>query len=479
MTMRTWILAGVVIALGGTDVPQPGTVSAQADPARQVIEDAARALGGRERLMAVKTLTIEGYGINPNIGQAMTPEAEPLWWMIPDFTRRIDLERGRMEVAYTRRPAFPAVFDNFRAAQRLDGDGPAELRLDLLRHPVTAVRAALDAAARIENLRADDGQRTVDITTARGDRFTLTVDVLNRPVSVRTAVYHNVLGDTERLTSFDAYEDLNGVLLPKRFVQRFDRWVEFEIGVMKNTLDADVTITPQAAGGRGGGPPAFDMEQVSPGIWYGNASLIVEFADHVTLIEVQNQARLDALLAKARELVPGKPVTEAIVSHHHFDHAGGLRAAVAQGLRIIAHRVNEPWFREVVRRPHTMQPDALARNPKPLVLTAVDDSLTLEDGTMELTLYHVRGSTHSDGILMAYFPRQRLLVEADQWYGPPGQIKPHMRSLYADIRARGLAVDRMAVLHGNGVYRWSEFEQSYAEWCCRTATTTGDPAPAR
>lgn len=485
-------------------------VGQQADAAG-TIADAAAALGGRERLLAVKTLTIEGYGINPNIGQAMTPEAEPLWWMLPDLRRSIDLERGRMEVSFTRRPAFPAVFDDFRFAQRLDGDvvftpgrgggagaggGAAQvggqaardLRLDMLRHPLTAVRAALDPRARVSNARATGTGRSVDVTTAQGDVFTLAVDTHNRPVSVRTAVYHPVLGDTERITAFDAYEDLDGVLLPKRFVQRFDRWVEYEIGVMKNTLDADLgslevpAAARAGATARGGGPPApLQMQQVAPGIWYGAASLIVEFADHVTLIEVQNEARLTALLARARELVPGKPVTEVIVSHHHFDHAGGLRAAVAAGLTIVAQRVNEPWFREVVARPHTLVADALARTPRPLRLVSVEDSLTLGDAAMELTLYRVRGSTHSDGILMMHFPRQRFLVEADQWYGPPGQIKPHMRSLYADIRARGLAVDRMAVLHGNGVYTWQEFEASYADWCCRTSTTTSDvrsaPAP--
>ena len=55
-----------------------------------------------------------------------------------------------------------------------------------------------------------------------------------------------------------------------------------------------------------------------------------------------------------------------IVSHHHFDHSGGLRTAVAEGLTIISHKGNEQFFRELIARPATRNPDALAKHPMPL-----------------------------------------------------------------------------------------------------------------
>jgi flavorubredoxin len=218
------------------------------------------------------------------------------------------------------------------------------------------------------------------------------------------------------------------------------------------------------------------VTEVAPGIWFvtggGIPCVIVEFADHVALVEVGGgDARVQALIAKARELVPGKPVTQAIVSHHHFDHAAGLRAAVAEGLTIIAHRVNEPWFREAVQRRHTIAPDLLARNPRPLKIMSVDDAYTIKDASMEMVLYHLANSTHGDGILAAYFPRERVYAEPDVW-NPGAQIQPHIRSLYDDIKRRNLQIERVIPLHGNAVQPFSELEKTHAEWANKKATTT-------
>ena len=514
--MVTMLCGGLVTAQ--QPAPAPSPTRGRQVTAAQVVEDAVTALGGRARILAVRTLTIEGYGKNPNIGQAMTPEAEPLFWMLPDYKRSIDLENGRMELSFTRRPAFPAVFDNARQAQRLDGDvaynppgaggagragGPAtapptppptparlapetvrDRRVDMLQHPLALLRAALDPAARAENLRVTPQGRRVDVVTAQGDRLTLAVDSRSRPVSVTTAVYHPNLGDTTRVTTFDSYENLDGVRLPKRFVTSLDKWTEYEIGVMKNTLDAELDLAAPAAT-RSALPPAPAVPVVvstplAPGIWFltggGASNMVVEFADHVAIVEAPSEARLLAVLAKARELIPGKPVTQVILSHHHFDHSAGVRAAVAEGLTIITHRSNEAWFREAVRRTHTIVADALAKTPKTLKIVPVDDTYTIKDASMELRVHHLVGSTHGDGIVAVYFPAQRIYAEPDVW-NPGSQINPHVRSLAEDIARRQLQIDRVVPLHGNQVQPFAEFEKIVAEWGGRRTTTTTYVAP--
>lgn len=78
-------------------------------------------------------------------------------------------------------------------------------------------------------------------------------------------------------------------------------------------------------------------ETVAKGIWWlagssNHRSILFEFDDHLTLFEVPlSEARSKAVIDKARSVVPAKPLTQAIVSHHHFDHSGGLRGGCRRG----------------------------------------------------------------------------------------------------------------------------------------------------
>jgi glyoxylase-like metal-dependent hydrolase (beta-lactamase superfamily II) len=125
------------------------------------------------------------------------------------------------------------------------------------------------------------------------------------------------------------------------------------------------------------------------------------------------------VIAKARELRPAKPITHVVDSHHHFDHSGGIRAAVSEGAGGDDAQGERGVLPGCRRRAHTLVPDALAKSPKPLKIEPVDDMMVIKDNKRTVQVFHIEGSPHADTLLMTYFPKERILVEADVWSPAP------------------------------------------------------------
>ena len=122
---------------------------------------------------------------------------------------------------------------------------------------------------------------------------------------------------------------------------------------------------------------------------------------------------------------------------------------MSEGLTVITHQGNAAFIEEVVKRPHTIVPDALAKNPRPLKLETVTDEKVITDGKMTVNLYPIPGE-HSESMLMAYLPKERALVVIDVY--EPGE-GPHMfvGRFVDDLKKRNLRVDRIVPLHGKVV----------------------------
>jgi len=461
-----------------------GAIAYAQTPEQKLISSAADALGGKARIEAVKTIVIEGEGTNPNVGQNPLPDGPLPIWKVTEFRRTLDLPNFRMRLEQHRVAQFPfALATDVRQNLSLDGDvawntnpdgksqragGTAaeDRRIDLLDNPIVIVRAALDPAAKLSHARKQKGEELVDLTTPQGDKLTLALDASTHlPVSVSWMTSSDNLGDVVNTTTFSGYETVDGVKLPKRYLTKLDfhDWVSADIQVSKNTVDGPIADLAAPAAIKSAAAPAAapifaTAELVSadePGrrIWWlagsGNhRSVVYEFDDHLTLFEAPlSEARSKAVIDKARTLVPGKPLTEVIVSHHHFDHTGGLRVAVAEGLTVITERGNEGFFKEVVARKATRHPDELARNPKPLKIRLVDDELILKDKSQEVDLYHVKDNTHAPLLLMAWAPRQKIFVQGDL-YDVGWTQHPWAEDYQENLTLRHIEFVKDAPIHG-------------------------------
>ena len=464
-TLLTIVAATLLIACSRTS------------PEQQVIDDAAEALGGKARIQQIKTLTLEGEGDAPNLGQNVTTDSPLPNWKVTEYRRAIEVGNDRMRVKQVRNAQFLLASSSVQQLdQGIDGDlgynvaadgmvtrtattAVRDRRVEMLHHPITLIRAALDPGAKVGNRRSHEGVEQVDVTTAKGELFTLDIDASTKmPLRVMSMSYNPNLGDVAIQTSFADYEAAGGVKLPKHLITKIDKYPQFDFRITRNTVDADTGDLMAPAGVKAMSlPPAAAItvtaQEVAKGIWWlagsGNhRSILFEFDDHLTLFEAPvNEARTKAVIDTARSLRPEKPLTHVIVSHHHFDHSGGLRMAVAEGLTVITYRGNVEFFKDLVARKHSIVQDALARNPKPLKIEPVDEEMTLKDKSMEIRLYHLKDNPREGTNLIAYVPRDRILVQADM-YDSGWAKHPWGDNFPFNLALHKLQVDKDVPVHG-------------------------------
>jgi glyoxylase-like metal-dependent hydrolase (beta-lactamase superfamily II) len=429
--------------------------------ARALIEEAANALGGVDRVRSVKNITLYGNGLWAyQFGMAnvtASPNAAMREMAANDLRRVYDLDHDRFQQKERRNMMFSFALlaqTNWEPInQVLDGDVPYNIDLEgkqtriarwtgtawhldgihmrrmwEMNNPVVAVRAALDPATKLSNERTEEGLRWVDVTLKEGDKFSLAFnEQTHLPARVRWSNPHNNFGELTFTTYLEGYAPISGILLPMSYVTKTDwRNIEYfkvfvdnyEVDSKIDDLSADwaTRLAPQAE---------YDADLTSPihpikianGVWYlqffGQATIAFEFADHITLYELHRKPMAEALIEAARHIAPGKPVTQLITSHAHSDHLAGIRVAVAEGLTIISRRGNEGIIRDMVTHPSPDYPDILSKHPQPLKFMPVDEHLRLSDSTLTVDVYWDRMNPHMADGLFAYVPSAKAFVEAD------------------------------------------------------------------
>lgn len=480
-------------------------------PEKKVIEDSLKAMGVSD----VKTLTISGEGGDGFVGQHLVPDAPKWrWYSNKDFVRGYDFDNKGYRTKRTRGegnvpPGGGAGTTTPAPTQNQDQVTMATAfaaQVEMAMTPIGFLKAAQSNPVTVSTrtgfaFKEGNGKKWTVLSypiDAGAYKTTVSgyIDDKNLVQRVEVLINEtNYLGDIVWDAEFTDWKDFGGVKFPAHIAQHQWKPLYFELTVSDVKINQPVDLTQQAKGGPGGpgggkggapgggkggdgkgkgapkggpeplaaavpGGGAVPVEELGPGVWLvkgGYGSIIVDFKDYAMIIEAsQNDARSAQVAAELKRLVPNKPLKYIVNTHFHFDHTGGLRYFAKDGFTLVTQKANKGMYEESLKIPHTLVPDELqkAGNKPKVKIEYVDEKKVFTDGTHVVELYHLAGSTHNTGMLVVYLPKQKVLLNSDEFNvngtaptAPVANPNGYQVNLLAQVEKLHLDVERYVPTH--------------------------------
>ena len=439
----------------------------------QTLQEAADAAG----VSKIKSVEFSGTGRWYQFGQAPNPESAWPPFDVKSYTGDINYETASARVQSTRfQVVEPGRFRPAPVEQRNDQfvsgntawnesttgnaatEQPAAVEeriAEIWSTPHGFLKAALANNGTSKPL--NDGIE-VSFTVGGKYRYVGTVNAKNQVTQISTWIDNPVLGDTLVETKFIDYKDFGGIQFPSQIVRTQGGHPVLDINVATAKANQNIEIkVPQDLAKA----PAVNVasEKISEGVFYltggTHHSLAIDQTDHITIVEAPlNEERSLAVIAKAKELIPNKPIKYLINTHAHFDHAGGLRTFVDEGASIVTLKANKPYYEKVWATAHSIHPDRLEASKKAPNFVALTDKCVLADEKHPIEIHSIANNGHNDAFVLAYLPNDKVLIEADA-YTPlaanapvPTSLNPYAANLYENVQKLNLNVEKIAALHG-------------------------------
>jgi glyoxylase-like metal-dependent hydrolase (beta-lactamase superfamily II) len=468
-----------VASLSGTAIAQD---------AKTVVANAQKALGDPKSITysgSAKDVAFQQCGSNA-ADMTCRGTHDPMR-PIANYVRVIDLAApASRHTGATNNPAgggattpMPGTFFQQVTPQQADVSQPWLNSIEFYITPWGFLKGAAENNAMVSRGKADGKNYTVltwspTVKAPSGKPYVIKgyVNDKNLIDRVETWVGENIMGDMHVVATYSGWKDFGGAMAPSKIVQTRGGWPYFDVDVTSAKLNpADVaTLAPAPppvagrggppAGGPGRGPaPALTVttEKLGDGLYRLTTgagsydSLIVEFKDHIMMLEAgQSEARALAYVAEAKKLIPNKPIRYVMNTHPHADHTGGLPVLVAEGATIVTQKNNEAFLEKALNTPRTLLDDTLAKNPKKAKIEAVGEKKVYSDGTRTVELYHIFPAPHSNGLLVAYIPKEKVLFQGDFTVNPGQPANDHLKALVPALeKLKVVDFDRYINVHAS------------------------------
>ena len=323
-----------------------------------------------------------------------------------------------------------------------------------------------------------------------------------------TWIANPVYGDMPYEMRYTQYKDYNGVMFPRLIhvhqgdprINTAENYFQVYIKDVQPNVVVNRIPVPDVARTAKLDPVKVDTQKLADHVWLLGGgpmnSVLVEFKDFVAVVEApQNEARSLAVMEEVHKLVPDKMIRYVVNTNHHMAYAGGLRTYFSQGTTVVTHQSNRDYYVEILFSPfpRTVDPDRMtifnpmymiSRRPPPIETvggTTMIGKYVISDDERQMQIWHVQdmayevGETylkipgpslargnHSADMLMAYLPKEKILINADLYVPPEPGAKPAppttgMRTLYLNMKKLDLDVAQHVSIVGQRVGSNDEF----------------------
>jgi glyoxylase-like metal-dependent hydrolase (beta-lactamase superfamily II) len=493
--------------------------SLTAQDAKAVLQAVAKNIGAD----GLRCVTYSGTGYAGAVGQNFTPRDDWPRVELASYTKTVNFDaKAAREEQVRRQGTFPArggggvpIQGDVRQVNLVSGNyawalqgtnatpqpAAAEQRqLDLWLTPHGFVKAALAAANPVMLVRYEGGEgggvkrrlTIISITALGKYRVNATINADNVIERVQTWVPNVVVGDMYYESVYTNYKEFGTLKFPTRLHHHDDldddasgnpivrgghHGFDLSVSDVQPNACGEAITVPDAVQKATIPPVRVESQKLTDGVYLlaggSHHSYAVEFKDFIAVVEAPlNEERSIAVIAEIRKIIPNKRIDYVVNTHHHFDHSGGLRAYVhEEGSAIITYRGNREFYGQEVfslSAQRTLQPDRMSLYPPEEAsegyrFETVVEKHTLSDDVRRMEIHHIQGLNHVDGMLIAYLPKEKIVIEADM-YNPPAAGAPAptptaaMRTFLNNVRRLKLDVTTIAPIHGP-VTPWSDFVQ--------------------
>ncbi|HEX5576494.1 MAG TPA: MBL fold metallo-hydrolase [Gemmatimonadales bacterium] len=456
----TWIVLEVT--------PQQRAVS--------TVEKAIAAMGGTQKLLAIKRIQRELVGTLPDPGQGESPEMPdnaPIREVLArDGTGKVAdvldlLIRGGLRLHFRSvsdgQEGFRVNYENNTLITFPSARAAPFVQIVLRRFPEQLL---LNAQRRPEALRwlgtqTVNGRKyeVVAYGDLDGEVDDLYFDASTHDLArVQRLNDDPVRGDAPIATLYTRYQRTGGFRFPTRIIGLQGTDTVSDVAVERVAIDSvpdslfakpdGLPITAVPDPGPKLVPLGSDVYLVKGGY---NAAFVV-FDQYVLVLEAPlSSAYQEGVIKLIDSVAPAKPIRYVVSTHFHYDHLGGVRPYIARHANIVTTGAAAEVIRRLSTRPHSLKPDTLSKAPVSPAIQVLRDRRTFSDEHHLVELITLKNMPHVAEIIVGYIPALKLLFQGDLYDSYALAEVPATddgEALLGWLPQSGLDVEQIIPVHG-------------------------------